>query len=130
MAADLEKLAKQFRNYSNPEIADGISEWAKIAREKGIETFPEQLNFTPEAIAALIKEGYSFVDLKAKTIGSIRQIKDIAIPQLPDDVLNLRSRLAQVAFNSNSPFIEAAKGKSFEEQLELLAEFNDGLKSR
>jgi hypothetical protein len=39
MAAELQKLAQQFKTSGNKDIAAGISAWATVAKSRGLETF-------------------------------------------------------------------------------------------
>lgn len=60
MAAELEKLARQFEVSGNKDIAKGLSKWARTARIRGIDTFQsssspiaETVSFLPEGTVRL-----------------------------------------------------------------------------
>ncbi len=82
MAAELEKLAKQFKASGNKDIAQGISAWAQVANSRGLETFvipsaveapkAEVARFSPEAREALEAKGFRVYELTGQSISSLR----------------------------------------------------------
>jgi len=92
MAADLEKLARQFRASGDNDIAQGVFTWAQVARERGRETFSEA-PVLPEGVIRL--PDLTIGGVKPKELGKLltangHRVSDYAkdlmekMPTLPD----------------------------------------------
>lgn len=142
MAAELEKLAKQFKASGNKDIAQGLSAWAQVAQSRGLDAFQvaspvaveapkaEVTRFSPEAREALEAKGFRVYELTGQSIASLReQGKSFwstwhkGYPEFEA----LASRHSEVAIDPKKLFIPRSNNKTLEQQLEAVAKYSDSL---
>lgn len=143
MAAELEKLVKQFKASGNRDIAAGISAWASVAKTRGIDTFqavpvpealkPEITPFTSEQITLLTKEGLlTDYSNTGQTLASLREAGNPFWSTWHKDYPDfeaLASKRSAVAFNPDNPFLPKSN-KTLDQQLEMIERFNRELQQR
>lgn len=148
MAADLERLAKEFKKAGHPEIAEGASVLARFARKlRAPETFDLQTTsekpnlktpeapveikrFSQEAREALEKQGFVIYGLTGQSIRSLRdsghKFLSTWYKGLPDFEA-LGSMHSEVAINPNKPFLPKSNNKTLTQQEEMVGKFSEEL---
>lgn len=137
MAVELDRLAKEFQKSGNPDIAKGISKWAKVARERGFETLdqlekePKVKRFSIEQGEALEKQGFVIYELKGQSQKTLKEAGCEFWSTLNNvenhDFEELPSKRTEVAINPGSFFLPESSGKSLKEHQEMVEKYSEEL---
>ena len=144
MAAELEKLAGQFKTSGNKDIAQAVSGLAAIAKTRGIDTFqaapvptaveaeaPQVQRFSKEAREALDQRGFKVYELTGQSIKTLREQDGHPFRstwhQSYPEFEALSSRHSEVAIDPKKLFIPRSNDKTLTQQLDAVASYSKTL---
>jgi len=141
MAANLEKLAKEYENRGYPEFATSLMAQAVIARKLGIpenfsiaETEKSEIQrFTQEQKDALKKEGYVFYELTGQSIKTLREAGNSFWSTWHEDYPYfevLKSMKSEVAINPKQLFLPGSNCKKFLGKEVLVENFSKNISAK
>lgn len=142
MSVPLKELAKQFKKISgNEDIAEGISEWAKVAKSRGINNFSDFpaleveaskiQRFSKEAKKALGAKGFRVYELKGQSLRTLREqghnFRSSVWLINNAQVEELTSRRSEVAITPEKLILNKSNNKTLKDQTELVVRYGQEL---